>query len=76
MIRLYLFLDTQMFDNINWERTQQQPETVRFNIDNTKFIISKLDDNDYLSELNWVTHTVALDDVQNFEWRGQDAPAE
>lgn len=50
----YALLNQDKFETIDWSKTYQTPDTVRWDINHTQFFISISIDSDYMPELNWM----------------------
>jgi hypothetical protein len=70
MEQIYAILPIEMLDSIDWSKTYQTEETIRKDINQTQFVISKLEDSDYLSDKVWITQLEAHTIVSTDEFSG------
>jgi hypothetical protein len=72
--QLYAVLPIEMLAGIDWTKTYQTENSVRWNIHKTLFVISKPIDSDYLSELQWFTQSEVYNIVSADAFAGPIQP--
>ncbi len=66
----YIILSAEMVNGIDWSETYQTPDTARFSVDGTQFVISIPEDSDYLSDMEWKTAQEVYEIVSTDEFSG------